>query len=194
MDHKENQLAFRRIRGRIVPIKMKNAEDRKRRNFGIGVTALGGAIAAGGSRAERAMKAAAGSAESIAKKSIFSAKRIRERSFLFRPGPDLFNVARREHGAMKALGIGRKAGVKAKALRKLAPHMKTAAVWTAASLMGSGLARVFEAKDEGNVKGTIKELGFTAASAAAIYGSGDFAIRAKAGRALARILSKGKIK
>ena len=192
MDHK--QVTFRRIRGRIVPIKIKNAEDRKRRNFGVGVTALGGGISIAGSRLEKSFKAAAGRAESLAKKSVLSAKRIRTRNFLFRLGPDLFSYARRESAAMKAIVIGRKASGKAKIFRKMAPHMKTVGIWTAASLMGSGLSRIYEARDESDTKGTIKELGFTAASGLALYGGGNYAIRAKAGRALARILSKGKIK
>lgn len=188
------QIAFRRIRGRIVPIKIKNKEDIKRRNFGIGVTALGGAVAIAGSRAEKSMKSAAGFAESIFKKAPISANRIKTRPFLFRPGPDLFHFSRREGAAAKVLGIGAKAGKRAKLLRSIAPHIKTVGIWTAASLMGSGLSRVFEAKGEDNSKAVIKELGFAAASAAALYGGGDYAIRAKAGRMLARILSKGKVK
>jgi len=191
----ENKVIYRRVKGRIVPIKVKSSADKRRRNFGIGSIAAGLGISGIATRTSHNMKRAAGRAESIAKKSIFSSKNVRTRNFLFKAGdPTLFHHARRAGAANKILGIGVKAGKRAKKLRMLAPHMKSFGILAGSSLIGSGLGRVFEGRDESDVTGTIKELGFTAATGAALYGSGDKAIRAKAGRALARILSKGKIK
>jgi hypothetical protein len=189
------QVAFRRIHGRIVPIKVKSSDDKRRRNFGIGAVGVGAAVSAAGGYAETLIKREAGRAESLFKKSPFSANRIKTRNFIFKAGdPDLIHFARREAGSAKVLGIGKKAGRKAAALRRIAPHIKTAGIWAGASLIGSGLARIFESKNEDNLTGTFKELGFTAATAAALYGAGDKELVVRTGRALAKILSKGKIK
>ena len=191
----ETRTIYRRIKGRIVPIKIKSRDDKRRRNFGLGSIAAGLGLSAAGARASNRMKREAGRAERIAKKSIFSSKNVRKRNFLFKAGdPTLFHHARRAGAANKILGIGVKAGKRAKRLRSLAPHMKSLGILAGSSLIGSGLGRVFEGRNESDVTGTIKELGFTAATGAALYGSGDKAVRAKAGRALARIISRGKIK
>lgn len=192
---KENQqVTFRRIGGRIVPIRLKTKDDKRRRNFGIGAVVAGVGVSAAGTRASYKVQEKAGKFSSMAAEAKIRAKWVSRRPLIYATTDPLFGWAAKNRARNKLLKIGRQAAKKAKFYRAAAPHFKTVGIWTGASLIGSGLARIFEAKDEDNLTGTFKELGFTAATAAALYGGGDKAIRAKVGYALAKILSKGKIK
>ena len=189
-----NQVTFRRIHGRIVPIKIKTDAQRKRRNFGIGAVVAGGISSAGATKLSYFTQVKGQELMSMAGAARARAKWVARKPIMYATIDPLMHWAVKERAAKRFLKIAKIAGRKGRLLKRIAPHIKTAGIWIGASLIGSGLARIFEDKNEPNLKGTMKELGFTAATAAALYGSGDMAVTVKAGRALAKILSRGKIK
>lgn len=193
------QIVFRRVHGRVIPIKVRKPDESARKKFGAATVAVGLALPAGTTRLSYFMREKAGQYATRAEKLKMKAKWMARSPTISKYDPSpLFNYSRilerRAKNAKILAGYARILGKKAKRLKSAAPLIKTGGIWLGASLIGSGLARMYEEKDEPELQGTLKEIGFTAASAAAIYGSGDAALRKKAGLFLAKILSKGKIK
>lgn len=203
MAKERRNVVFRRIRGRIVPIRIKPGDkNRKQVRLGAGliaagtvVSATGGAVALGFSKRSIKAQQSAFRFQKLARKASQRAQSGQQLN-MFRQVTNLGRVK-------TLLGRSRKAKKASSILTKFAARTKGAALLGGATLLGTGIQSILNATDKSpSVEAKIGQdfasgIAGDVASVAFAIGIGRFAVGTRVAGALnksVRSLTKAKIK
>ena len=195
-DNKNSNIVFRRIRGRIIPIR-KNKESKAP---AIASVASGVAIGAASGKLETEVRRGIGKFTTASEKLTHASDVISKKAVkIFYDGPeqlDMFDAdkyARRRFKAQsKAYGYAKK-GVNykraANILSKVRPNIKGGGILFAGSLISGGVAALVSEKNDSKTEEVLKNFGAAAATGAFLLGTGKFGVGLKASRILKKIKS-----
>ena len=137
---KKQKITFRRIRGRIVPIKVKDSTTQKA--TGISIAALGAAVGLGAGVAQRKAKKTA----SRFRVASFRARGLAERA-LTQPGRGQLDFFSSEAGKVRSarlLGRAKKLRTRAKAITKFGINVRSLGIGLGGSFLATGIEQALD--------------------------------------------------
>lgn len=187
MSEKKPDVVFRRINGRVVPIKRKKG-DRPNLKYGVAATITGGGIAAGAGRLEARMRVAEGRMKTKAYKQKVKSKQLfRRTDNLYKVGEqtELFGLksdltTKRRRQAARLFISSKKLSAKAHILGIFRKRVKGASVIAGGALLAGGISSLIP-RDQHDT-GTDEIIRGAAGSAAAglfLAGTGSKNLRGK---------------
>lgn len=141
-------IKFRRIHGRIVPIKMTQHQQRQGLQ-GTGLAAAGIGIAAGAGKIYRAANQFASSKSARAFRSL---ERLDRARFKLTPQGSLFGPPAREKGTKKVLELTGKMFKASNRISQFAPALRLGSIAAGSALIGAGAAKLYKASGQKSSK------------------------------------------
>lgn len=187
-------VGFRKIKGKIVPIRRKKGDRKKA--AGAAAIVAGSAIAASGGKAETALRTARGKFTTGFEKNFFAADRLRAAHRIREAMPGQQMKLFRAKG-FDVLGAAAKFDDRGARFKKAAdlitkslPQIKRASKFAGGALVAAGISSLLDDPKDSASESIIKNAGAAIAGAAFIAGSGRLGLTPKALRALKTLRGK----